>query len=329
MKVLCVLNPSSAGGAALERWPQVASLIESFGSQYELLAEKSPIDQQLLDRLNSCAPSEFCAVAGIGGDGTHSALINALMRFKAEFPDFVVPPYVLLPMGTGNDIAKSFGLTARENFFVSDLRRSVASIFYGADFSIDLGQFGDSYFVDAFTIGLDPQILRERNLAKGLMSRIPILKWFTRGYPIYAWSTGKSFLRHQPMQATVEVDGKPWYSGLALNIVINNTRIYGGEFDFCHDAYANDGLLDVAVFTGHRDYFAKYVLAIRHNPQGIKRLTKKINRSSTHTQGKRIHVALHAEEHAQLDGEELSTSASFKIGIVPSAIHIKIPVEPA
>ena len=329
MKVLCALNPAAAGGTALQRWPQLASFIESFNARYELLADQeSPISEQLLSRLQNKGVEDLAAIAGIGGDGTHFALVNALMRYSKENPKACLPPYALIPLGTANDIAKSFGLRAREDFFVSDLRRAVSTIFHGADYKLDLGLLNDSYFVDAFTIGLDPRILRERNVHKSRLSGIPLLKYFGRGYPLYAWCTGVHFLKHKPFEVVVRVDGMPWYSGPAFNLIINNTRIYAGEFDFCADAYGNDGLLDAVVFTGHRDYLTKYLLAIRHNPQRIRKLVNTIDQHASHTQGKQIDIQLADVEPAQLDGEEIPADTSFRVTVVPAAIHIKTPAEP-
>ena len=59
----------------------------------------------------------------------------------------------------------------------------------------------------------------------------------------------------------ISVDGREWYQGPMVNLVINNTRIYAGEFDFCTDAYANDGKLDAVLFAERYDYLSKYVLS--------------------------------------------------------------------
>ncbi len=115
--ILCVLNPTAGSGIALQRWPKIAALLESFHISCELLAAQDvPPDMQVNRRLEQNGPERYAAIAGIGGDGTHSVLINGLMRYRAAHADQVLPPYVLIPTGTGNDMAKSFGLTARDDF---------------------------------------------------------------------------------------------------------------------------------------------------------------------------------------------------------------------
>jgi diacylglycerol kinase family enzyme len=329
MKVLCVLNPISAGGLPIQRWPQVVSILNEFGIDYELLANKEvPLDAQLMDRLEKGDPDEFVAIAGIGGDGTQSAAINALMRFKQKYPGVAIPPYGFIPMGVGNDIAKSFGLTARSDLFVDDVRRSVSTLAHGADYQLDLGRVKDCYFADALTIGLDSQILRERNRRKRKWDKIPLLRRLAGGPLLYTLSTSIPIWRHRALDAEITVDGIIWYSGPILNLIVNNTRIYAGEFDFCTNGHGNDGLLDVIIFTGHTDYLSKFLLSYRHNPRDIRKMATRLSRVASHTQGKAIRVVMSKAQPAQVDGEEIEADREFVIAVVPQAIHIKTPAEP-
>ena len=328
-KVLCIANPLSGGGLPLRRWPQVVSLLESFDTGHELLAEEGvAIDRLVLDRLNRGDCGEFAAIAGIGGDGTQSAIINALMRYSREHPDVTLPPYGFIPMGSGNDIAKSFGLSSRADFFVDDLRRSVSTLIHGADYLLDLGLMNGTYFADAITIGLDSHTLQLRNRQKRILERIPVLRRLTTGGLLYTWASSFGFFRHGTVQAEVMVDGQLWYSGPILNLIINNTRIYAGEFDFCTECYGNDGLLDVVVFSGRGDYLRKYLLSFRHNPRDIRRMATRLSNISSHCQGRHIRVSLSVPEAAQFDGEELPEAESFDVKVVPGAIRIKTPAEP-
>ena len=82
--ILCVLNPTAGSGIALQRWPKIVALLESFQISYELLAAQDmPPDLQVSRRLEQNGPRSYAAIAGIGGDGTHSAVINGLMRYRA------------------------------------------------------------------------------------------------------------------------------------------------------------------------------------------------------------------------------------------------------
>jgi len=329
MKVLCALNRRAADGMGMRWWPEVSALLRAFGLDYHLLADgESPLDRQLSDHLRAMGPGEYGAIAGIGGDGTHSLLLNALMTLRRTVPDFSLPPYAFIPMGTGNDIAKSLGILTRGDRLANDLRRAVAAIPYGADYRLDLGIVNGLYFADAVTIGLDSHILKERNLQKARLAGIPILRSLIRGRLLYTLSSGRPLLRHQALRCRIEVDGGLWFEGPCVNLVINNSRIYAGEFDFSANAFASDGKLDLVLFTDHNDYLARYLLAMRNNPDRIRQWSEQLSRLSAQIQAQRVRVALSGPEGAQCDGEELAPASVFEVGIEPRAIAIRTPVEP-
>lgn len=330
MNILCLLNPASADGKALAKWPHVAAMMAEFGMRVDLLAEKGvPLQTQLLRRVENTGIESYAAIAGIGGDGTHSSILNAMMNHSRLHPGFVWPPYAFIPMGTGNDIARSLGLASRDNFFVSDLRRAISTILHGADYRMDLGLLnGKTHFADALTIGLDSRVLQERNMNRRWIRRVPLLRNLLRGKLLYTLSFGPRLLQHSPFRATIDIDGALWYSGPMVNLVIKNTRIYAGEFDFCPATYSNDGLLDVVVFTGHVDYLTSYILALRSNPQAIRKWVMKMKKESTHIRARNIAISIEPPEAAQLDGEEIPAAEKYEVEVIPGAVHIKTPAEP-
>jgi YegS/Rv2252/BmrU family lipid kinase len=328
--ILCVLNPVSGNGLGKQLWPKAAALMERIGISHEVLTvDDRPLPEALLRHFQQKDISGYNAICGMGGDGTHSQIINGLMRYQAQNPGCRLPPYAMIPLGTGNDIAKSFGLTARENLFVSDLSRAVATIRYGADYLLDIGRMGDLYFVDALTVGLDSHVLAEHNRRKAEMAKYPFLSRIVRGDFLYTCCLGLKFWRHASIQAAINVDGKEWYRGPVVNLIVNNTRVYGGEFVICPDSFANDGLFEVVVFAGHYDYLARYMLSLRGNPREIRKMAEKLGTVSSHTQGRRINISLSRRESAQYDGEMLSSGDKFEIEVVPHAIRLKVPAEPA
>jgi diacylglycerol kinase family enzyme len=330
MKVLCVLNPGAAGGDALKFWPVVAELLQQQGADYELLSCDcgSRIKDQVYTHLMTAGPAAYDVVAGIGGDGTHAAVINGLMQIRAACGGILKPRYAFIPLGTGNDIAKSLGIRIQDDYSPRDLRRAVSTILHGADYCLDLGVIDGTYFADALTIGLDSRILMERNTHKRALESIPLLKYLAKGRFLYTMSWGSRFFQHAPVEGEIKVDGRSWYKGKLINVVINNTRIYAGDFDFSRDAYPDDGLLDVVLFNAHVDYLTRYLLAIRHNPDKIRDLSAELHRRSMQIQGREIEIRLEDPEPAQVDGEEFPGDSIFKISVAHRVLPIKTPAEP-
>ncbi len=328
MKVLCVLNPLAASGEAMQRWPSVQQLLQTLHLDHEMLATHRAIEDCVVTRLTAADGGDFSVIAGMGGDGTHSAVINALMRFQELHPERTLPPYAFIPLGTGNDLAKSLGFHIPESVTTRDLWRAVSAIAHGADYRLDLGVFGGRYFADALTLGLDSQVLRERNAQKRRWDRIPVLRRFLRGRLLYTLSLSRLiFIQNRP-QVKIVVDGNQWYEGPLLNLVINNTRIYGGVFDLCPEAYADDGLLDAVLFTGQTDYLTRYLLAMRFNPKLARKRSEDLLRVASHIQGAKFEIQVSQPLAVQADGEECPDAGHLEIGVRHRAIAIKTPVEP-
>ncbi len=330
MKALCALNPSSAGGFGMKCWPQIADLLGRHGITFVLLADHEvPIGDQVRRFLNEHGPQEIDVIVGIGGDGTHSMVIQQLVAWVDADPGRCLPPYAFIPLGTANDIAKSLGFHVGSTFSERDLERAVSTVGHGADYRMDLGMVNGTLFADGFTIGLDPNILRERNVQKKRLHGLRFLfRGIIGGNLLYTICTGLRFWRQPQRQVDVSVDGHRWYAGPMINLIINNMRVYAGEFEFHPAAYANDGLLDIVLFTGQKDYLRSYLLALRQYPRRLRRLAKHLNRNLQHTQGRRFAVRLSHPESAQIDGEEFPESDFFDVSVRPAIVPVKIPAEP-
>jgi len=236
------------------------------------------------------------------------------------------PTLAVIPFGTGNDIAKSFGIPLASNGEAS-LRRAVETVRFGADFALDLGRVDGRYFADAFSLGVDPAILLERNLEREKVKRSPFLRQFLRDYMLYAYVSLRFpwLQRHTP--ATILLDDRLTIRiDRLVNLVVNNTRVYAGEFVFHHDSRANDGLLDIILFHGWRDYLSKFIVAARVHPLNERMLNKVLVRHSENYQASRIQIRVDSAMGSQMDGEPHRTGSTFEIDVVPSALTLKTPI---
>jgi diacylglycerol kinase family enzyme len=216
-----------------------------------------------------------------------------------------------------------------ENFIFNEIRRAVISTVWGADYKLDLGRIGARYFADGFACGIDAGILKGRDKDRAIFMKIPGLAWMGRGYLIYLYNVLKNLLGYKTAKGEIEVDGEKVYSGKILNIIINNTRIYAGEFDLTDTAYANDGKLDILISKGRLDYLRRYLFSHRHFPRVIRKFGICRENYVRHFKGKVFKIKFDKAVAAQIDGEQIQDSSEFVIETVPSAITLKIPVEPA
>jgi diacylglycerol kinase (ATP) len=87
-------------------------------------------------------------------------------------------------------------------------------------------------------VGFDADLIRD--VDGGMKQRLGRMAYF---------STGVRHIRMAASPVTIEVDGAPWFDGIASSVLLGNVgRITGGipAFD---DARPDDGWLDVGVTT--------------------------------------------------------------------------------
>lgn len=121
MTLVMVINARSGGGAGTAVARIVGGLRVSAAGDAAALARLPEVfilsEEGLRDALRRCAD---VAAAGrsvrlicAGGDGTVSAIARLLCTRKMES----LVPLIVLPLGTGNDVARSMGMGATEPFF--------------------------------------------------------------------------------------------------------------------------------------------------------------------------------------------------------------------
>lgn len=326
-----IFNPSSLSGSAEQHWDPVARHAEEVGIELERIETRpSPGTRDLARDLTMSG--QFRTIVALGGDGTISEVVQGMMlaRDTADIPRDDLPSLAVIPFGTGNNIAKSFGIEpilGPMGIIKDNLERAVEAVKYGADFRFDLGKVDGRYFADAFSIGLDPSILRERNLEHKRVQKIPFLRQILRDYMLYTYVFARVPFTHKHVSATIEMDDDREFDMDHLtNLVVNNTKVYAGEFIFSGDSRANDGLLDVVLFTGWRDYLSKFIAASRATPINPKMLRKALVRHSSYYKTRTVRVRLERPLASQIDGEEYRTGDLFEVSAVENALTFKTPV---
>lgn len=177
-----------------------------------------------------------------GGDGTLHAVVRELWR-RGELTDWAEPdglgPLGLIPVGTGNDLARSLGLPL-------DPARAARVVLGGEDRPLDLlsddsgGPAGaGSVVVNAVHVGLGAAVARDAQRFK------PVLG--AAAYPLGAVLGG---LRHPGWHLRVEADGQVLadYDQRVLMVgLANGCSLAGGWGTLSPAAEPDDGLVDVLV----------------------------------------------------------------------------------
>ncbi|HEY4000614.1 MAG TPA: diacylglycerol kinase family protein [Candidatus Xenobia bacterium] len=323
-----VFNPTSHSGRTQERWPDIQRFADELGlkyARYDTLPSGGTA--ALVEQL--AASRQFQVIVSVGGDGTVSQVIQGIMAAhdKHQVPRLELPSLAIVPFGTGNDIAKSLGIPLAGGPFLQDLKKAVETIRFGADFKLDLGQIDGLYFADAFTLGFDSSVLQDRNREKERIEKHPVLKAFLRDYLLYIVVGLRRAVGYQAVPARLILDGEKFVRVRNLHqVIINNTKVYAGEFVFSKESRANDGLLEVVIFTGWPEYFSKMLASVRPVQLDDKQLQAVMVKHTRNYQARHIKIKLQQPKDSQLDGEVYRNGRLFEVTCIENALTLKTPV---
>lgn len=215
-------NPfAGKGRGALEADAALAHL-RSLGADVRAYAGESAASGRILVAQALAERPQVLVV--IGGDGTLSGILDAVCAAGV--------PVVLVPAGTGNDLARALGLPRGDPAAAAELALT------GVPRMIDVGEIRAAGQVDSFltiaALGFDAKVSDRTNR----------LRW-PQGVLRYYLALVVELIRLRPMEFTVAIDGEEPVHAAGTLVAVGNTQSYGGGMPLCVGAAADDGLLDV------------------------------------------------------------------------------------
>lgn len=212
---LLIVNRNAGKGRALGRAARAAHLLRVRGHGVRIAVTAS--SQEARGLLDLCDPDTY--VIACGGDGTIHAIISACVQ-----RDLVLG---VLPAGTGDDIARTFGVHRHAVVDLVDLWESFDPV------AVDLG-FVEPYkewFVGVLSAGFDSRVNERANRRPGGTWR-------------YVAAMLGEINGLRPVQYQITQDGvADIWDGLL--ICVGNGRTYGSGMAVCPMADYRDGYLDV------------------------------------------------------------------------------------
>ncbi|MDQ3956281.1 MAG: diacylglycerol kinase family lipid kinase [Actinomycetota bacterium] len=222
MSRVVVVSNAASGGASDETLREVTDALRSFGD----VREVGPSDRDRFDEEVRREVRVGDTVVSAGGDGTFHCVINALGD-RLDDLNFVV-----LPMGTGNDFARTLGLDEDPIKCVADLTRATPREF---DVGRVRGPRVDRLFINACMGGFPVAV--NKAIDEDLKKKIGALAF---------WAGGLKAASDLP-RFEVEVDGKRYDDCVAVGV--GNGTTAGGGIRVFPDADPSDGRLDLCALT--------------------------------------------------------------------------------
>lgn len=237
-------------------------------------------------------------VIGVGGDGTIRAVADVLAGTGV--------PLGLVPLGTGNLLARNLGLPLdREEALVTALGGRTRTIDLIA---VSVDQQPDEHFAVMAGTGIDAMIMDETD---------PKLKDAV-GFAAYFVAAGKAVGR-LPMDVTIVVDeGRPLRRRAMLVLVGNVGELQGG-ITVLPAARPDDGELDILIASPR---------TVRDWLRIIRRTLIRRRRSQDPVdalRGTRVRIRLARPDSYQLDGDTVGECTELRAEVRPGALTVCVP----
>jgi len=221
MRIALITNPIAGRSSGLGAAATAEGEFRRAGWEVVRQVTEAPGDAVRL----ACQAVEqgFDAVFACGGDGTLSQVLTGLL-------DTGIPGGII-PAGTGNDFARTIGLSG-------DPATAARQLIGGHAGHVDLLEINDGVLcaVNVVGVGFDAAVAARINRRSRL----------TGGLLAYLTGVAQELWRYRPIELRLDVDGECW-EGRALLLAVANARSYGAGMKIAPDAAIDDGLLDVVL----------------------------------------------------------------------------------
>ncbi|MFZ5972192.1 MAG: diacylglycerol/lipid kinase family protein [Bacteroidota bacterium] len=176
------------------------------------------------------ALEDYELIMAAGGDGTLHQVVNGLL----SAPGRPLPAIGLIPLGSGNDFARTLGIKSKPKELASRLAAAHFQLVDVGKVAQTSGEGNEStrYFMNACSLGLGPEVVRrlQRNTNWGA-------SWS------YFSAIVRTFLTLKPQSVAIRwPDGV--FDGRVCVFAVANGKAFGHAVYIAPDAQADDGVLN-------------------------------------------------------------------------------------
>lgn len=227
-----------------------------------------------------------------GGDGTLHAALDALVDRQLAL--------AVLPLGTGNDFARSVGIPM-------ELDGAFELIARGHRHRVDLGRLNGAWFLNAISIGLGVAVSQsltpEAKRSLGVFSYLKAM--------IDSLADSRSF------RARLDIDGRR-RRVRSIHLAVGNGRFYGGGNVIHEEATIDDGVLHLYSIRPQSFWQLLMLAPLWRNGQHHR------SRGTFAATGRRISIRTRRPLEVYSDGEP-ATRTPVAIELHPEALEVVAP----
>jgi diacylglycerol kinase (ATP) len=235
-RTLVVVNPASAGGRTLRRWPALRVALKAAGVPHDVHHTTAPFDATTATR--AALRAGYTRVVAAGGDGTLNEVVNGFFTTHgvAINPDAVLGT---LPSGTGGDFRRAAGLPTDPAELAEILRANHARRIDAGRVVYDDPATPARQFINIADCGVGGEVVARVNRSAHKGGGF-------RGTAVFLGISLKALTTFGGRPVRLTLDGEVIEMEIQ-NVVIANGRCFGGGMRIAPDAELDDGLFDVIV----------------------------------------------------------------------------------
>ncbi len=300
---LAIVNPNAGARKGAKDWPKICNHLKKEGFNAEcILTERRGHAMELAKKY---VENGYRNLMVVGGDGTLNETLNGILQ-----QDLISPRDIALgmvPVGTGNDWGRSFGIPFDHIKAIEVLKRNKTTL-------QDIGRItyykGEEprtrYFMNVAGMGYDALVAKKTNLLK---------EKGKGGALAYIYFVFASLFQYHFTDARIEIDDQEIYNGGIFSMNAGICKYNGGGMIQVPNAIPDDGFLD---FTLIRK--ASKMVVVRYAHKLYNGTINEVPIVSLH-RGKNFRISSKGKIYLEADGESLGHTP-FTFEIIPLAIRV-------
>jgi len=298
-----ILNPKAGGGKAGKKYPQIARLLQESKIPFTTYETKSAGEGE--KSVLSALKAGYRKFLICGGDGTLNEIVNGVMK-----QDFIPSQEItigLIPVGTGNDWGRTWGLSR-------NLKKSISILQFENTVIQDAGrvEFYDTpenarWFLNVAGCGFDAAVTSAANKEKenGNSSVLTYIKQLIL-----------TLFKYKPVECSITIGNKTITSHL-FAVLVGIGKYAGNKMKLVPNAIPDDGLFDITLV--HKISPWK---VIRNFPKLFNGKFLGLKEVAVY-QGTEISIVSKNEIYFQADGESMG-KVPLSIKIFPKVLKVII-----
>jgi YegS/Rv2252/BmrU family lipid kinase len=302
-KWLIIVNPNAGVGKGGRDWQGISHLLNAVNINHLCVLTEHRVHANLITR--EFIGEGYRNIAVVGGDGTMNEVVNGI--FTQDFCDPLEITVGMIPVGSGNDWCRTFGIPFEYKKAVEILVKKETTLQdVGTVIYFRKEEQHSRYFVNIAGMGYDALVAKKTNLQKDKGKGGPL---------VYLYFVFASLFQFRFPDAVITVDEKEVFNGDIFSMNVGICKFNGGGMMQVPFAVPDDGLLDVTLIRKTSKF-----MVIRHTTKLYDGTLVNLPFVSTY-RGTSINMVSSKKIYLEVDGESLGHTP-FSFGIIPRALKV-------